>query len=776
MSDAPDHDLLGRYARAHDQTAFAGLVQRHGPLVLGVCQRALGPGQDADDAVQAVFLVLARHAGRLGPGDLAPWLHRVAQRCARRLARQRARRRDREQAVSRPPDTVAPEAVAPADLAPLLPHLDAALAGLPGRERDLLVLCFLQGRSQRAAAAALAIPDGSAARLIAQGLARLRVALQRRGVPAAALSALALPGTPPGIAPALPEGLARSIAGQATGGTPSAAVLAAASGAPTLPAIAALVCAGLLALGAAIVAWPASSPPRVPAATAMPPPEPQPPPVAWPADGIALGQEIDSGFLRWNPQGTELMLRGADGYLLLAAPSGLRRLDALGAFRYLEGDWLADGRWLQPGRSSTYNPQDGSTGELERGVWTTTMLVDATGVHAVLPPPSVPGHDLLVLSSDRRQALVQRRTAGNRLVAVWVFTVGDREARPVALPEVAGQHLIGMQWEAAGALEAHLRPVGAKNGAGWWKDVIRRRSHDGGATWIPLEGEWWHQPYRGPYPLGALGAMDLADATRWILPDGGSLSVEPGLPDSARQVAELAVPAASGVIITTADGSTRRVPWPIADGDRPWPVALLPDGSVLVARHRRMHWHASAPWSPMIESWAFLAPTGDLTPIALPSTRPDPPVHRLDISTLIVGGDRSVLVHHLYEPETLLLARVGQPIGDLATGLGLPAGWAADVATVRDRTQRSVVAGALALCVRPQQYIRGPGPRRLLVWSGSTAPILLHHSQGIADAVTAFVWDGSGRRLAWVQGGRLRVWTAGDPGLALPSAGATTDF
>src|SRR5437763_16721866 len=69
-----DAELLGRYASRRDAEAFAELVARHGPAVLGACRRVLGPSADADDAFQAVFVGLARRARAVrGPAAPPPW-------------------------------------------------------------------------------------------------------------------------------------------------------------------------------------------------------------------------------------------------------------------------------------------------------------------------------------------------------------------------------------------------------------------------------------------------------------------------------------------------------------------------------------------------------------------------------------------------------------------------------------------------------------------------------------------------------------------------------
>src|SRR5262245_54502335 len=78
-----DGHLLARFVAGRDEAAFAALLRRHGPMVLGVCRRVLQHTQDAEDAFQATFLLLARKAGSVVRREaVGSWLYRVAYRAA----------------------------------------------------------------------------------------------------------------------------------------------------------------------------------------------------------------------------------------------------------------------------------------------------------------------------------------------------------------------------------------------------------------------------------------------------------------------------------------------------------------------------------------------------------------------------------------------------------------------------------------------------------------------------------------------------------------------
>jgi RNA polymerase sigma factor (sigma-70 family) len=181
---AADATLLTRWIEQRDQQAFAALMARHGPMVLGVCRRLLGDVHEAEDVFQAVFLVLARRASCVRrPEALAGFLHAVAVRLARK-ARAGKHRRQRIETNVEIPEPISLQSH-PLDVLSgreLLALLDEEIARLPERYRLPLVLCLLEGRTIEEAARQLGWSVGSLRGRLTRGRERLRRWLMRRGV------------------------------------------------------------------------------------------------------------------------------------------------------------------------------------------------------------------------------------------------------------------------------------------------------------------------------------------------------------------------------------------------------------------------------------------------------------------------------------------------------------------------------------------------------------------------------------------------------------------
>ncbi len=188
-----DGQLLARFLATRDESAFAVLVRRHGAMVLGVCRRILHDVHDAEDAFQACFLILARKAASVTRREsIGCWLHTVAHNTAVEAARANARRRARERQVKdMPHPTVA--AVEPScESVDWRPVLDHELGRLSEKCRAAVVLCDLEGRSQRQAARHLGISLSTLASRLARGRQLLAKRLKDRGVVVSASAMAAL--------------------------------------------------------------------------------------------------------------------------------------------------------------------------------------------------------------------------------------------------------------------------------------------------------------------------------------------------------------------------------------------------------------------------------------------------------------------------------------------------------------------------------------------------------------------------------------------------------
>jgi RNA polymerase sigma factor (sigma-70 family) len=225
-----DADLLARFVRNHDDSAFELLMWRHAAMVLRVCQAVLRDTHAAEDAFQATFLALARKAGSISRREaLAAWLYQVAYRMAlkarldaieRRALEGRHRDRLPRVAAAVPRDDVAER--------DLLPLVHEELNRLSAKYRSPLVLCYLEGKTHAEAAAQLGWAKGTVSGRLARAREMLKKRLVRRGVllPAALLSVAFAASK----ASAVPSGLMASTfqaaVAYATGGAAAAGVSA----------------------------------------------------------------------------------------------------------------------------------------------------------------------------------------------------------------------------------------------------------------------------------------------------------------------------------------------------------------------------------------------------------------------------------------------------------------------------------------------------------------------------------------------------------------------
>ncbi|HJZ89781.1 MAG TPA: sigma-70 family RNA polymerase sigma factor [Gemmataceae bacterium] len=289
---ASDRELLRRFAADADQTAFTALVRRHGPMVLGVCRRALHNDEDAEDACQATFVVLANKAGAGSwQASVANWLYATARKVAgnARVAAARRAKRDGKAAV--------PEAVPPLDQMTgreLLAVLDEELDRLPPRYREPLVLCYLQGLTRDEAAARLGVRSATLKSQLDRGRKRLGQALTRRGV---ALGAGLLACAATSRVGAVPARVLNAVLATVRDTTRSAVAEltrgVVVNGLVKKSALAVLAVVGLIGLGVGLGA--------VTPTAAGPPPDKTPPAAKTPADEKADTVEVTGRVI--DPEG-----------------------------------------------------------------------------------------------------------------------------------------------------------------------------------------------------------------------------------------------------------------------------------------------------------------------------------------------------------------------------------------------------------------------------------------------------------------------------------------
>ncbi len=175
-----DAELLRQYIKEGSEAAFGELVRRYLGLVYSAAMRqAAGDRSLAEDATQAVFIILARQGPLLvGHESLAGWLHTCTRYTTLRVLRGARRRQARELKAAAMEINEAPKT----SWDEVRPILDEAVGSLNPVDRQAVLLRFFQGRSHREVGAALGVTEDAARVRVDRALEKLRRNFARRGI------------------------------------------------------------------------------------------------------------------------------------------------------------------------------------------------------------------------------------------------------------------------------------------------------------------------------------------------------------------------------------------------------------------------------------------------------------------------------------------------------------------------------------------------------------------------------------------------------------------
>jgi RNA polymerase sigma factor (sigma-70 family) len=218
LTMTPDRELLRQFADHHDEAAFAELVRRQADFVYSVALRVTCNSALAQDVTQAVFITVARQAGKLCHYDtLLGWLHTTTRHIAINTVRGEARRRIREQEATAMQNINSVPEIHWSEIGPLL---DEAVGQLREPDRDAVLLRFFKNLSHQEVGAALGLGEDAARKRVDRALDKLREHFARRGVTAS--SALLATAIVENSVQAAPIGLVASVISASLSGVGSA--------------------------------------------------------------------------------------------------------------------------------------------------------------------------------------------------------------------------------------------------------------------------------------------------------------------------------------------------------------------------------------------------------------------------------------------------------------------------------------------------------------------------------------------------------------------------